>query len=64
MRLFSSIAFVDLQARLGTEDPDRVYAEEIRPLKNQYRIQYVQRQSFIEDLRIIWRTILAITRGH
>jgi lipopolysaccharide/colanic/teichoic acid biosynthesis glycosyltransferase len=60
---YSSLAFVDLQSRLGSEEPDRIYAEEIRPLKNQLRIQYVRRQSLKEDILIICRTVLALIRA-
>lgn len=52
----SSLKFHDLQAHVGSEDPDRVFREEILPQKNALRLQYVHQRSFVGDLLIILKT--------
>ena len=59
---YSSIRFVNLGELLGSEDPNRVFIEKYRGEKNRLRIEYVQKQSFLEDMRIIVRTIAAVFR--
>lgn len=45
----------------GSEDPERVYLERIRPQKIQLQLEYVRRRSMLVDLSIIVRTLAAIT---
>ena len=42
----------------GSKDPDRVYMEEIRPKKIELQVKYVKEQSFILDLKIIFKTLI------
>jgi lipopolysaccharide/colanic/teichoic acid biosynthesis glycosyltransferase len=56
----ASIEFVHLGDVLGDEDPDRKYEEEVRPVKNALRVRYVKEQSFLGDLRLLFRTIARI----
>lgn len=42
----------------GHEDPDRAYAELIRPEKMRLGLEYVRRGTFRDDLRIIVQTVL------
>ena len=57
---YASIHFINLAETLGSKDVDRVYAEEIRPIKNQLRVKYVQERSFWVDLKIILKTLRRI----
>lgn len=59
---YSSIRFRNLANVIGSEEPDRVFAEQVLPEKNRLRVQYVKNQSFLEDLKIIARTIDAVIR--
>jgi lipopolysaccharide/colanic/teichoic acid biosynthesis glycosyltransferase len=53
---YASIEFSNLGEILGDEEPDRVYEEQIRPIKNALRVKYVKEQSFWVDIGIIFRT--------
>jgi lipopolysaccharide/colanic/teichoic acid biosynthesis glycosyltransferase len=59
---YASIRFRHLDEELGSVDVDRVYAETVRPVKNRLRISYVERQSFLEDLKLIGLTVARIVR--
>ena len=59
---YSSIKFSSLDERVGAVNADRVYEEEIYPIKNQLRLQYVQEQSFLTDMKILFRTIAVIIK--
>ncbi len=54
---YASVAFIHMEELLGSGDPDRVYEERIRPLKNALRVRYVREQSFWVDLLILFRTL-------
>lgn len=43
-------------------DPERVYIEEVLPIKQGYYLRYVDEHSFFGDLRIIFATVIAILR--
>ena len=59
----ASLEFRDENELLaGKTDVDRVYREEILPIKLDYYIKYVENRSFGEDLRVIMKTIVAIFR--
>ncbi len=58
---FASIEFKDENQMLeNSEDPNKTYIEEILPIKQQYYIQYVNEQSLLLDIKLIFRTIVAI----
>jgi lipopolysaccharide/colanic/teichoic acid biosynthesis glycosyltransferase len=44
----------------GSQDPEKDYREKIRPQKIKLQMEYVQKRSFLLDLKIILRTILKI----
>jgi len=46
----------------GAADPDQVYQEKIWPEKKRLQIKYVNEQSFLTDLKIIWKTFLKLLR--
>jgi lipopolysaccharide/colanic/teichoic acid biosynthesis glycosyltransferase len=43
-----------------TDEPERFYADYIRPEKIRLQLQYVYAQSFWTDLRILWKTAHAL----
>jgi lipopolysaccharide/colanic/teichoic acid biosynthesis glycosyltransferase len=45
-----------------SDDPERVYVEEIAPIKNRLAVDYVEGWSLWLDIRILCRTMLAIVR--
>lgn len=44
----------------GSPDPEKTYMEKIRPTKIKLQIYYVKNKSFLNDLKIIFLTILAV----
>jgi lipopolysaccharide/colanic/teichoic acid biosynthesis glycosyltransferase len=54
----SSVRFRQLNTILaGADDPDRYFAEDILPQKNQLRLEYVRRRCFSFDLKILLQTL-------
>ena len=60
---FASLEFSRLAEVRGSGDPDLVYAEQVRPIKNRLRLKYVREASFRTDLAILCRTALKALRG-
>ena len=59
----ASIAFKDEAELLeGSTDPDATYVNEILPKKMVYNFQYIKTFSFIEDIKIIFKTITEVFR--
>jgi lipopolysaccharide/colanic/teichoic acid biosynthesis glycosyltransferase len=54
---YASIQFRHLDEWLGAEQPDRVYEEQVRPVKNALRIRYVKEQTLRSDLALIVKTL-------
>jgi lipopolysaccharide/colanic/teichoic acid biosynthesis glycosyltransferase len=54
---YASVAFIRMDEWLGNGDPDRVYEEQIRPMKNALRVRYAREQSFWVDLLILFSTL-------
>ncbi len=60
---WASIWNCDEEAVLaGAEDPDRAYFELIRPKKLLLQLKYVRERTLLTDLKILWLTLLAISR--
>lgn len=60
---WASIEFKDENSILGDAvDAERVYIEEILPVKLGYYVRYVRERSFMMDLRIIFATLVAVAR--
>lgn len=57
---YASIRFYNLNELVGSEDPRRVFIEKYRSEKNRLRILYVLNQSFLIDLKLIFRTFARI----
>lgn len=59
----ASILYRDENRLLGeATDPEKTYIETILPVKLDYYIRYVQQRGFWTDLKIIWKTLVAILR--
>jgi len=58
---YASLKFSQLSEVLGDQAPDRVYEEQVRPIKNALRVEYVKGRSFWGDIRIILNTISKIS---
>lgn len=60
---WASIEFKEENSILGdAADAERVYIEEILPVKLGYYVRYVRERSFMMDLRIIFATLVAVAR--
>lgn len=60
---WASIEFKEENAILGgAVDAERVYIEEILPIKLGYYVRYVRERSFMMDVRIIFSTLAAVVR--
>ncbi len=46
----------------GSDNPEKVYMEKIRPEKIRLQLKYVQKQSFKTDLKIILETITIVLK--
>jgi len=56
---YASIELMHLGQQLGEEEPERVYFERVWERKNQLRVRYAREHTFLKDLWIIWRSIIA-----
>lgn len=58
---YASIEYANENELLGkADDPEKMYVEEIMPAKLDLNLKYVREQSFLVDLKIIFRTALKI----
>ncbi|MCB1647487.1 MAG: sugar transferase [Pseudomonadales bacterium] len=58
---YSSIVFSDEGEILADrEDPDLSYNQLIRPYKSRLSLAYIEHQSFLLDIHLIWLTVVAI----
>jgi len=56
----ASLYFSDMDKVLGDGLVDKKYEDEIEPVKNLLRLNYVKKQSFILDMRILIETVFSI----
>jgi len=60
---FASIEYIDENVLLGKSDnPDQTYIQEIMPSKLKLNLKYIDQQSFMLDIKLIFRTIGKIFR--
>lgn len=59
----ASIYYKD-EAKLleGVEDTDKTYVEKILPEKMKYNLQAIREFSFIEDIKLMFKTVLAVIK--
>ncbi len=61
---FASLEYIDENELLGkSEDPEKTYIEEIMPAKLKLNQKYIEQQSFLLDLKLIFKTFLGIFRS-
>lgn len=60
---FASIEFKDENAMLAlSDDPQQTYISNILPIKQKYYLKYVDEQSLLLDIKLIFLTIFAIIK--
>jgi lipopolysaccharide/colanic/teichoic acid biosynthesis glycosyltransferase len=59
---YASIRFVNLDKILGDNQVDEKYLKEIEPEKNKLRIKYVKEQSFLTDVKILFKTVCMLLK--
>lgn len=60
---YASLQYISESELLAeSEDPEKTYIEEIMPAKLELNLQYIEKQSLTEDLRIIFKTLASIVR--
>ena len=60
---YASLEYFDEQMILGqSSDPENSYINEVMPAKLKLNLKYIEEQSFLTDLAIIFKTIGAIFR--
>jgi lipopolysaccharide/colanic/teichoic acid biosynthesis glycosyltransferase len=59
---FASLEFINLDQILGDKDVDEKYLREIEPAKNKLRLKYVQEKSFLTDMKILFLTIIYMSK--
>ncbi len=52
--------FREEDALKGSLDPEKTYADKIRPTKTKMQIDYIKNRSFLLDLKIIFKSIIRI----
>jgi len=57
---FASIEFADLGSLLKGDDPDKLYFEKVWDRKMELRMRYVREKSLWVDLKLLFRTFMAI----
>ena len=58
---YASIEYANENELLGkADDPEKMYVEEIMPAKLKLNLKYVKEQSFLVDLKIIFKTAMKI----
>lgn len=60
---YASIEYINENTILGkSENPEKTYIEEIMPNKLEINLQYIEKMSFKEDIKIIFKTIFKIIK--
>ena len=58
---YASIEYANENELLGkADDPEKMYVEEIMPAKLKLNLKYLREQSFLVDLKIIFKTAMKI----
>lgn len=60
---YASIEYISENELLAqSADPDKTYIEEIMPAKLELNLKYIDNQSIMEDLRLIFKTLFSIVK--
>jgi len=58
---YASLAYINENEILGqSDDPEKTYIEQIMPAKLELNMKYIEEQSFMTDIKIIWKTVKRI----
>lgn len=57
---YSSMIFANLNEQVGSHEPEKIFEQKILPLKNKLRMQYIKEQSFLVDMKIIFKTMTIV----
>jgi len=57
---YSSIRFFELDKHVGSIKPEKTFEDTILPIKNILRIQYIKERNVWVDMKILFRTFLAL----
>lgn len=60
---YASLRFRELSEVLGDKDPDRVYEENVMPIKNALRVEYAKEHNLWVDAKILLETLIRVIRG-
>ncbi|MFO0494746.1 MAG: sugar transferase [Flavobacteriia bacterium] len=60
---YASLEYFKENELLGlSDDPRKIYVEEIMPAKIQLNMKYIQHPGLLNDIKIMWRTFLKIVQ--
>ena len=60
---YASIEYISENELLAqSSDPDKTYIEEIMPAKLELNLKYIENQSVMEDLQLIFKTLFSIVK--
>ena len=60
---YASLQYISESELLAkSDDPEKTYIEEIMPAKLELNLQYIEKQSLKEDLKLIFQTLFSIFR--
>lgn len=60
---YASIKYVNENEVLAASDnPEQTYIDEVMPAKLELNLQYIENQSVLEDIRLIFKTFVAILK--
>ena len=55
---YASIEYIDENDLLGqSQDPEKTYIDEVMPAKLKLNLKYIEEQGFLNDLKIIFKTL-------
>ncbi len=57
---YACIRFISLDKVVGKKDADEIYIKNVRSEKNRLRVKYAENHSFLEDLKIIIKSLFVI----
>lgn len=58
----SSVKFANMEELVGDNDPDQYYQQNIFPIKNRLRIDYVKNWSLSSDFLLLWQTFVVVLK--
>jgi lipopolysaccharide/colanic/teichoic acid biosynthesis glycosyltransferase len=60
---YASLAYINENEILAaTDNPEQAYIQKVMPEKLRLNLKYIENQSFTEDIRLIFKTLVSIVR--